>query len=113
MVAGNAPVLVHNLGCLNLPENGPLGQQIAKVVNYWDKAKKTPPGVMKGGAPGHAPGVFLNNGKLLPKKPKGYYTESDVWPTGGVNRGADRLVFGRKGEVYYTGDHYKTFHRVR
>lgn len=68
---------------------------------------------MQGGANGFSKGVFLNNAKLLPRRPRGYYTESDVWPTGGVDRGAERLIFGRKGEVYYTADHYKTFFQVR
>ena len=68
---------------------------------------------MQGGANGFAKGVFVNAGKKLPKRPLGYYTESDVWPTGGLNRGSDRLIFGRNGEVYYTNDHYTNFSRVR
>jgi filamentous hemagglutinin len=27
--------------------------------------------------------------------------------------GPQRVVIGKKGEVYYTGDHYNTFTRVR
>ncbi|MFB7467325.1 polymorphic toxin-type HINT domain-containing protein [Streptomyces sp. NPDC056224] len=109
VLAGQTPVLVHNANtCLT-----PLGAQVNKVINYFDKTGKTPPGVMSGGAKGHAKGVFLNSKKSLPKKPEGYYRESDVWPTGGVNRGTERLIFGKKGEVYFTGDHYKTFVRVR
>ena len=50
----------------------------------------------------------------LPRQPRGYYTESDVWPRQpGRNRGTERLVFGKAGEVYYTGDHYETFTLVR
>ncbi|QYX77975.1 polymorphic toxin-type HINT domain-containing protein [Streptomyces akebiae] len=110
VVAGGTPVLVHNAktSCLT-----PLGAQIWKVVNYYDKTGRTPPGVMKGQARGQARGVFTNNKGLLPKKGKGYYRESDVWPTGGAHRGVHRLIFGKKGEVYFTADHYKTFVRVR
>jgi guanyl-specific ribonuclease Sa len=63
---------------------------------------------MQGGAPGFDKGVFLNNARLLPRRPLGYYTETDVWPTGGANRGAERLIFGRRGEVYYIDDHYRS-----
>ncbi|WP_326578488.1 polymorphic toxin-type HINT domain-containing protein [Streptomyces sp. NBC_00481] len=110
VLAADTPVLVHNAktSCLT-----PLGAQIWKVVNYYDKTGRTPPGVMKGQARGQARGVFTNNKGLLPKKGKGYYRESDVWPTGGASRGVHRLIFGKKGEVYFTADHYKTFVRVR
>nr|MBP6705363.1 hypothetical protein [Vicinamibacteria bacterium] len=35
-----------------------------------------------------------------------------VWPKDGP-RDAERLVFGREGEVYWTRDHYETFVRLR
>ncbi|MFB6518668.1 polymorphic toxin-type HINT domain-containing protein [Streptomyces sp. NPDC056401] len=109
VLAGRTPVLVHNANsCLT-----PLGAQVKKVINYWDKTGRTPAGVMSGGAKGHAKGIFLNSKKSLPKRPEGYYRESDVWPTGGVNRGTARLIFGKNGEVYFTGDHYKTFIKMR
>ncbi|MET7894731.1 ribonuclease domain-containing protein [Streptomyces mirabilis] len=68
---------------------------------------------MKGGKKGYQRGIFTNDAGKLPKRKAGYYAESDVWPTGGANRGAQRLIFGMKGEVYYTGDHYDTFYPVR
>ncbi|MFB7651428.1 MULTISPECIES: polymorphic toxin-type HINT domain-containing protein [unclassified Streptomyces] len=109
VLAGETPVLVHNSDrCLS-----PIGAQVNKVINYWEKTGKTPPGVVKGGRKGFQRGVFTNDAGLLPKRRTGYYRESDVWPTGGVNRGAQRLIFGAKGEVYYSGDHYKTFYRVK
>lgn len=57
--------------------------------------------------------TFQNREGRLPKKPRGYYREYTV-PTPGENdRGARRLVAGGDGEVYYTGDHYRTFKRLR
>jgi hypothetical protein len=37
------------------------------------------------------------------------YTEYDVNPYTGANRGAERLVIGTDQSRYYTNDHYKTF----
>ena len=57
--------------------------------------------------------AFQNREGHLPRKPRGYYREYTV-PTPGVgNRGARRLVAGADGEVYYTGDHYRSFKRLR
>jgi ribonuclease T1 len=57
--------------------------------------------------------VFGNFEKLLPARERGYYREYTV-PTPGVkSRGARRIVAGKGGELYYTGDHYKSFRRVR
>jgi guanyl-specific ribonuclease Sa len=42
------------------------------------------------------------------------YQEWDVNPyTKGVNRGAERLVTGTGGSVYYPNDHYLTFTKVK
>lgn len=57
--------------------------------------------------------VFSNRERILPKAPQGYYREYTV-PTPGISgRGARRLVVGKGDEIYYTGDHYKSFVRVR
>lgn len=56
--------------------------------------------------------VFGNNEKLLPRKPNGYYREYTVPTPGSRDRGARRLVAGRDGDVYYTGDHYESFRQV-
>ena len=65
--------------------------------------------------------TFGNFEKRLPEKPRGYYREYTV-PTPGENdRGARRIVAGEgprgdvrtSGEYYYTGDHYRTFRRIR
>ena len=63
--------------------------------NLWDVA----PGKSIGGD------RFGNYEGLLPD---GDYRECDVNYTGGY-RGAERLIYGEDGSVYYTNDHYKTF----
>jgi ribonuclease T1 len=57
--------------------------------------------------------VFQNREGLLPKQPPGYYREYTVPTPGATNRGAQRLLTGKNGEVYYTSDHYRTFSRVQ
>lgn len=57
--------------------------------------------------------VFQNRERRLPRQPAGYYREY-VHPTPNDDGpGAQRLVVGREGEVYYTPDHYRTFRRIR
>ena len=60
--------------------------------------------------PYHRDGAtFGNFERRLPQKERGYYKEYTV-PTPGVrDRGARRIVAGRKGEFYFTDDHYQTF----
>ena len=53
--------------------------------------------------------IFGNREGRLPQRPYGYYREY-VHPTPGVEGpGAQRLVIGQEGEIYYTPDHYRTF----
>jgi ribonuclease T1 len=65
--------------------------------------------------------VFQNREGRLPPRTHGYYREYTV-PTPGVpGRGARRIVAGRgatgdvrtSGEYYFTGDHYRTFRRIK
>jgi ribonuclease T1 len=57
--------------------------------------------------------VFENRERRLPAKPSGYYREY-VQPTPGDNGpGAQRVVLGAEGEVYYSSDHYRSFRRIR
>jgi RHS repeat-associated protein len=62
---------------------------------------------------------FANDGRggtqRLPTKAPGYYQEFDVVDQhpGTVGRGPERVIMGRGGEIYYTGNHYKTFIPVR
>ncbi len=53
--------------------------------------------------------VFDNRSTQLPTEPRGYYHEYTVPTPGESDRGARRLITGRDGELYYTGDHYATF----
>ncbi len=83
-----------------------------KAANY----AKLHSGAAQPGYVGDRP--FANDGRdggqVLPKTtPDGTaitYREYDTHPyTKGVNRGAERIVIGSDGSVWYTNDHYKTF----
>ncbi|MFI5425947.1 ribonuclease domain-containing protein [Aeromicrobium sp. UC242_57] len=56
--------------------------------------------------------VFMNREGRLPARPRGYWREYTVPTPGASDRGARRIVRGEAGEVYYTGDHYRTFTRL-
>lgn len=56
--------------------------------------------------------VFANRERLLPRRDHGYYREYTVPTPGARDRGARRIVAGRKGELYYTEDHYRSFKRI-
>lgn len=54
--------------------------------------------------------VFQNRERLLPVRQRGYYHEYTVPTPGSHDRGARRLVTGAgPDELYYTGDHYRSF----
>ena len=57
--------------------------------------------------------IFSNREGLLPAEPRAYYHEYTVPTLGAHDRGARRIVTGRRGEVYYTDDHYRSFWRIR
>jgi ribonuclease T1 len=82
--------------------------QIVRVVQSMAENKKPPQGVAQGGNP---PGNFRNREGKLPRG--GSYIESDIWPSTGRSRGTERLIFGANGEVWFTGDHYETFVRLK
>ncbi len=56
--------------------------------------------------------TFGNFERRLPQKERGYYKEYTVPTPGARDRGARRIVAGRKGEFYFTDDHYQTFRRI-
>ena len=63
--------------------------------------------------PYHRDGAtFGNFERRLPQKERGYYREYTVPTPGARDRGARRIVAGRKGEFYFTDDHYLTFRRI-
>jgi ribonuclease T1 len=65
--------------------------------------------------------VFQNRERLLPARQRGYYREYTVRTPGLNHRGARRIVAGEgaerdvrsSGEYYYTGDHYRSFRRIK
>lgn len=62
--------------------------------------------------------VFRNDSLALPQRTvmntRITYKEWDVLPyVKGVNRGAERIVTGSDGSIYYTLDHYKTFIKLQ
>jgi len=62
--------------------------------------------------------VFRNREQLLPRAPRGHYTEYTVRTPGVRNRGARRIVVGgdprsSEAELWYTEDHYQSFRRIR
>jgi dienelactone hydrolase len=62
--------------------------------------------------------TFQNLERNLPRTDRGgrkiNFREWDVNPLRqGVNRGAERMVTGSDGSAYFTGDHYRTFIRIR
>lgn len=65
--------------------------------------------------------VFGNFERRLPVRPRGYYREYTVPTPGAHDRGARRIVAGQgsagdvrtSGEYYYTGDHYRSFGKIR
>lgn len=91
---------------------GRLAEQVRAVVDAFKRTGRPPAGVAQGGRRGSQRGVFLNVEGRLPRQPPGYYRESDVWPRERGGRGAERLIFGRQGEVFYSPDHYRTFIRI-
>ena len=72
----------------------------------WDSSRN----YVSDAAPGKSIGgdVFGNYEKRLPK---GSYRECDVNYTGG-RRGAERIIYGADGSVWYTSDHYESFTRL-
>ncbi|MBE7188343.1 MAG: ribonuclease [Jatrophihabitans endophyticus] len=56
--------------------------------------------------------VFHNYEHDLPSEPDGYYHEYTVPTPGADDRGARRIVTGRDGRYWWTGDHYESFERI-
>ncbi|WP_419993792.1 ribonuclease domain-containing protein [Streptomyces boninensis] len=56
--------------------------------------------------------TFGNYERRLPQQARGYYREYTVRTAHLRHRGPRRIITGKGGERYYTGDHYKTFKAV-
>jgi filamentous hemagglutinin len=58
--------------------------------------------------------IFRNReGKLPRQRDPNYYREFVLKMKGIPFPGPQRVILGKKGEVYYTGDHYNSFKKVR
>jgi RHS repeat-associated protein len=90
------------------PRTAQTASQVDYVVGYVDDYGVAPPGY-EGGK------IYKNVGPgYLPTQSPGYYREFDIYPYVAGGRGEERLVMGLpNGEVYYTGDHYASFERLR
>lgn len=53
--------------------------------------------------------VFGNREARLPPRQAGFYREYTVATPGEPDRGARRLITGGAAELYYTGDHFRSF----
>ena len=56
--------------------------------------------------------VFGNRERILPPRERGWYREYTVRTPGERTRGERRVIAGRDGTLYYTGDHYRSFKRI-
>ena len=74
-------------------------------VNSEGNLNEVAPGMSIGGD------YFGNYEGLLPEADGRKYTECDVNYEGGY-RGAERIIFSDDGDIYYTGDHYKSFEQL-
>jgi hypothetical protein len=90
-----------------LPENFITKEQ-AKALGWNPKA-----GNLAEVAPGNSIGgdVFQNKQGLLPDAPGRTWYEADLNYSGGY-RGSERLIYSSDGQIYYSGDHYKTFQQI-
>lgn len=82
-----------------------LPPQAAATVGLIDRGGPYP-------EPEHDGGTFENREEILPDRPLGYYREYTVPTPGSDDRGARRIVAGADGELYWTGDHYRSFSRI-
>jgi RHS repeat-associated protein len=64
-------------------------------------------------APGKSIGgdIFENRRGILPSSPGRVWYEADLNYTGGY-RGSERLLYSNDGQIFYSGDHYKTFQQI-
>lgn len=97
------------------PSSPNIPRHVADTIDYIEKTGNAPPGYQGGRQ-------FMNDGRgdgqTLPRATATgtpiIYREYDVNPyTRGVNRGAERIVRGNDGSVYYTANHYKTFIKIK
>ena len=57
--------------------------------------------------------TFQNREGLLPDRTRGYYREYTVKKGTRGDRGPLRIVRGRRGDLYWTDDHYDSFRQIQ
>ncbi|MCA9792323.1 MAG: ribonuclease N [Candidatus Eremiobacteraeota bacterium] len=109
------------LGCAPVAETPPAADPTAPAGMATMSLDRLPPEALKtlelidagGPFPYRQDGtVFANREHLLPAHERGYYHEYTVKTPGLSHRGPRRLVTGQEHELYYTGDHYRSFQWV-
>ena len=91
------------------PDNVPV--QVRETLAYIRQHGFAPPGYVGGRVFGNYEGVLP---RYNTKRKRIEYREWDVRAKAeGRNRGAERLVTGNDGRVWYTADHYRTFVEVK
>ncbi|MFJ4658284.1 ribonuclease domain-containing protein [Nocardia sp. NPDC088792] len=123
-----SPAATSSVAKTTAPKPGarpPVSEQLAKVPGVPDQAYRTLTEIDAGRWPGSAnsPGThggdtWNNRDGQLPRTDSSgkriNYQEWDVNPKiPGQTRDAQRIITGSDGSAYYTGDHYKTFTRMR
>lgn len=106
-------------GVVQAREPAPLAQDDIRFAQLPPEARETLRRIRTGARLPYAKDgtVFGNREGILPRRPRGYYTEYTVPTPGSRDRGARRIVAGgdpeKSGEFYYTSDHYRSFQRIR
>ncbi|MGE0800167.1 MAG: ribonuclease domain-containing protein [Lautropia sp.] len=118
LLASAAAPLAPGAGELAAREARELRAAVIAVDELPRQARQTLQLIRQGGPFPYAKdgSVFGNRERLLPRKPRGYYTEYTVPTPFSRDRGARRIVAGgergRHSEFYYTDDHYASFRRI-
>lgn len=97
------------IGVVRLAELPPQGRQVLDEIRAGGPFVSRRDGI-----------VFGNREGLLPRQPRGYYSEYTVPTPGAADRGTRRIVAGRgaagdvrtSNEYYFTNDHYQSFRRI-
>ena len=93
---------IHTYG--HLPDNFITKQAARKLGWEGGSLEAFAPGMCIGGD------RFGNYEGLLPEEEGREWTECDIDILGADKRGAKRIVFSNDGLIYYTDDHYESFH---
>lgn len=104
---GNAPAVVKVLPQVQITDHGKVIYDGPYDVN--PTLRRIREGMSLGR---HDGTVFRNREGILPPKEEGFYLEFRIKEDGLPFPGAQRVLLGKDGSVYFTGDHYLTFHEA-